>query len=554
MVSAAGGTTSSGGAFSNAGSAPITVGGGAGAAGGSGVEVTIEDVVGRALAPAVWACGTTCALGDVASSAPDLFTGAATGAEPELLYPLADSMHPINLPDITFQWRKGTAEQTVFRIRLTGASATYDFYVPCGAIAGAEPDECAYTMPEGNWAELAFANRNQSVSVELSAADSSGANLGSSAAITLRFSPSSVSGGLYYWSTDIRGTYRLLFGAKKAEPLITPSSTTNPASCGGCHAVSRDGSTIAFSSGDAAEASKLIVTSPATPAEPSVAPGPTHDSATLAVSPDGSRVLSAFTLPDSGPVMQLRDSNGGAVLATWDKSAFGNKGAFYPEFSPDGASVVVTLASDQIFDWSVRDGAIAVLSFDTATNTLGTPNVIVPAGPDNNFYPTWSPDGAYVAFAAVPKDGSAASYDQANARLRLVAKGGGTVYDLTRATQSLGATSTMPKFAPFVQDDGNVMFLTFNSKMDYGATLKNESRTQDQRTPQLWMAALDLRNLASDPSWAPIWLPFQDVTQTNHLGYWTEQLTCKAGGCGGTDVICDVGSTGSGTCVFEPVK
>jgi hypothetical protein len=40
---------------------------------------------------------------------------------------------------------------------------------------------------------------------------------------------------------------------------------------------------------------------------------------------------------------------------------------------------------------------------------------------------------------------------------------------------------------------------------------------------QLWFAAIDLRRLTEgDPSWAPIWLPFQSVDQSNHLPYWTE--------------------------------
>ena len=52
------------------------------------------------------------------------------------------------------------------------------------------------------------------------------------------------------------GTARLLFGARATQPFIVPSSPSNSATCGGCHAVSRDGSTIAFEQGDTADASR----------------------------------------------------------------------------------------------------------------------------------------------------------------------------------------------------------------------------------------------------------------------------------------------------------
>ena len=53
------------------------------------------------------------------------------------------------------------------------------------------------------------------------------------------------------------------------------------------------------------------------------------------------------------------------------------------------------------------------------------------------------------------------------------------------------------------------------------------------------MSFVDLRNLRPDPSYAPVWLPFQRLTERNHLGYWTEQVPCRstAPQCG-TDEEC----------------
>lgn len=552
------------GAGASAGATALSIGGGPnlntdpGAAGtsGAGGAITLQpkDLLGYDPPAPVWNCGATCyADGKVGAEVPKSFEAAgAGGAPPTLLYPLADSMHPLNLTQITFQWRRANSAQSDFRIRLSAADKTYDFFVPCAAIEGATSDECAASMPEGNWLDLAIAERGQSVAVTISALD--GTALAQSAPVTIRFSSQAVTGGLYYWSTGIRGTYRVVFGQKTASPFIEPMTPANPSECGGCHAVSRDGSTIAFTTTKAS--GFLDVADTTTPEMPRIAPTATtqHDSSMVALSPDGKRVLTAFT-DSSRAIMQLRDTTSGAVLRTVGSSELGNKGApYFPEFSAKGDAVVVTLSSFPDAEWSVRQGAIAIVPFDAAHDSFGQAKIIVPLSTDFSFYPSFSPDGKWVVFASAPASADLISYNQKQARLRLVSSDGGKVYELGRATQGVGNASTWPKFSPFMQDDGNVLFITFNSKIDYGATLKN-SKLMDQAKPQLWMAGIDLRNLASgDPSWAPVWLPFQAVDQNNHLGYWTEVVTCKVGGCGSDELVCKLGdsATSGGTCVVQP--
>jgi hypothetical protein len=266
--------------------------------------------------------------------------------------------------------------------------------------------------------------------------------------------------------------------------------------------------------------------------------GAQHDSAMMAVSPDGTRVLTSF---DSKLV--LRDATSGQVLGSVDPSFLGTQGAgYFPEFSPDGKDIVLTLSNQADVEWSVRNGDLAILPYNGGQ--FGPAKVIVPAGTDFHFYPSFSPDGKWVVFASAPISTAAMgySYNQAQARLRLVSRDGGQVYDLGRATQGVGHTSTWPKFAPFVQDDGQTLFVTFNSKIDYGFVLKNSALPPAQTHPQLWFSAIDLRKLGSgDPSYAPIWLPFQEITQNNHLGYWTEVITCvqsSGAGCDTNEQAC----------------
>jgi hypothetical protein len=60
--------------------------------------------------------------------------------------------------------------------------------------------------------------------------------------------------------------------------------------------------------------------------------------------------------------------------------------------------------------------------------------------------------------------------------------------------------------------------------------------------PQLWLAAIDLRLLDSgDPSSAPLWLPFQELTQRNHLGFWSERVPCTDASTCGVEDVCENG-------------
>jgi hypothetical protein len=450
------------------------------------------------------------------------------------------------------QWRRARAEHSVFRIQLEQDDVRYRFYTRCEPIAGATEDECGYTIPEPEWFDFTFTNRGQTVKLSIAASDADGNVLASGEPVPFHVSEYPVTGGLYYWSTAIRGTYRVVFGAKKADPFIEPMTAANPTECGGCHAVSRDGSTIAFTQGTA-DGGHLTVADTLMPEQPRVKPDAAtpHDSSMVALSPDGKRSLTAFRKDQAAQVLELRDTADGRLLRELTAQELGG-GPFFPEFSPDGKSMALTLSSDPVVEWSVRQGSIAIVPFDPAADTFGTPRVLVDDPGELHFYPTWSPNGKWLAFASAPSGMSRASYDQAEARLRLVSVESGTVYELGNATQGTGVTSTWPKLAPFLDPTGNVMYVTFNSKLDYGATLKN-SELLEQARPQLWMAGIDLRGLASgDPSFAPIWLPFQEVDQNNHLGYWTEKVICSLeSGCGNNPQLqCIFGASPAdpGTC------
>jgi hypothetical protein len=467
-------------------------------------------------------------------------------SKPVIVYPLDGAIHPINLADITFQWRRAPgAAQTVFRIRLQRVNGDiFEFFVPCNPPVAAGPPvdtECVYRMPPGAWLDAAMTARGETLTVDLAGVDQNHpATFAASDPLSLAFSPEDVRGGLYYWSSAITGTERLLFGARAATPYIPH---TTPA-CGGCHAVSRDGSTIAFEQGDTGKG-VLWVAPTAAVDTPLFPPGSMHDSGTQALSHDGTRVLVSY----SGR-LYLFDARTHAMLFEVNETQLGlTQHAFHPEWSPDDQSIAVTVSANGDSDWAVRTGAIGVLPYNGGK--FGNVEILVPTGTtpgsDFNFYPTWSPDGHLIAFSTgkvgmpmqTPPE---TSYNQSTARLRLVNVDTKVVVELTAATNAANRTSSWPKFAPFAQP-GGLMFLTFNAKLDYGFLLPDNAGGN----PQLWVAAIDGSmplQAGVDPSHAPVWLPFQAPRQQNYATSWAETMGCgsaKAAGCGDSQV-CNAGA------------
>lgn len=494
------------------------------------------------------------------------------GEAPEIVYPLSGAVHPQDLRQLTVQFHRGRSDFQVFRIRIEQPESGlgYDFFTPCLSVHG---DGCRYLLKGAVWDAARAELRDKPALLTVTGATALRGVLRTSAPVELDVVASSLGNkGFYYWTTvplytgntdSATGIYRLPFGADQAEPFIMPNTKTNTRQCGACHSVSRDGSTIAFTARDIdggpadQRSGSLVTTLTAQPQNhviEAATPG-TYDSSMMALSTDGKRVLVAY---DDKLVLRSSEQGGskyapGEVIASLSKDELGGKIGFFPEFSPTDDAVVLTLSDTPDSAIAVQAGDIAVLDVDLSNSTFGKPRIVVPGDEEFHFYPTWSPDGSFIAFASAPRelgeDGQPRkSYDQKQARLRLVRREGGTVYELANATQGAGNWSTYPKFAPFLS--GTLAFLTFNSKINYGLVQDNQAKPDNMRVAQLWMSAIDTTKLPADPSSPPIWLPFQDATQPGHLGLWTNDVKCRTD-VGGTG--CDVGQKCvDHVCVVEP--
>lgn len=499
-------------------------------------------------------CGTRCAVeqGAPANSGDWFFNEEAElGEPPEIVYPLDEAVHPNDLRRLTVQFLRGRRDFEVYRLRFEqpDSGVTYEFFTRCIAVGS---DGCRYLLEGAVWDNARADLVDKPAILTVTGSTAPHGFQKTSKPLRLNIVSSQLGNkGFYYWSTvqsytpgqeSTAGIYRLPFGADQAQPFIMPNTATNDRQCGACHSVSADGSTIAFTARDYGggpdqRSGTLVAEGTAQPETPlfPVAPPGTYDSSMMALTSDGKRVLVAFA-----EKLVLRASSKddptyapGAPIRTLTAEDLLDKSGYFPEFSPDDDAVVLTLSDAPDSAIAVQEGDIAVLPFNRATDTFGTPEVIVPGTDDTfHFYPTWSPDGNYVAFASASREvdgeGTPKSYDQRKARLRLVRRTGGEIYELSNAVPVMDWWSTYPKFAPFsAGQSGDLMFLTFNSKMSYGLVLDNEARRDDLRIAQLWMSAIDVSKLPEDPSSPPIWLPFQDPGQAGHLGIWTREVRCR---------------------------
>lgn len=501
-----------------------------------------------------YVCGLRCAIEQGAPpDAGDWFWNPESdlGAAPEVVYPLHGSAHPVDLRQLTVQFRRGRADFRVFRVRVEAPEQrlSFDFFTPCIAVGD---DGCRYLLDSAVWDAARAELVGKELRLTVTGSTAADGVQKSSPAVALSVVDTNLRNkGFYYWASVPQysgdrvprtGIFRLPFGADQAEPFLMPGTPTNERECGACHSVSSDGSTIAFTARDYDDGARdqrsgsLVVKVTAQPNRRLFEPAVSYDSSMMALTSDGKRVLVAY---DKQLVLRSGESNGryeaGDVITRLGAEDLGGKAGYFPEFSPDDDAVVVTLSDDPDSAIAVRAGDIAVLSFDASRGEFGEPTIIVEGNEDIfHFYPTWSPDGRYVAFASAPRGLDDAgqprkSYDQKKARLRLVSREGGEVYELANATHQVEQWSTYPKFAPFsIGQTGSQFFLTFNSKINYGLLLDNVAQTDDlQRVAQLWMSEVDVTKLPEDPSSAPIWLPFQDPTAPGHLGIWTKEVKCR---------------------------
>jgi hypothetical protein len=426
----------------------------------------------------------------VDASVPAAFEAASPADDPSLglSYPLDGVTVPRNLEGLAFSW--ASEPDRVTRIRLTTPITDVSVYTTLDR----------WEASAALWSVVTASNRKGEVTAVLQSGVWDGTSLtdvreGPPLALTVnRFD---ATGSVLYWSTSDQGILRIPIDAPEPEQFWTSRDSGNR--CTGCHVlveaadkmvVTHDGVNGTFTVVD--------VSDPAAPVA-IVQPIDTARMTFKAVSPDGLFMIGVL----SGEIV-LYDLTTGRKIDDLD---IGSGRYTHPDWSPDGDTVVLVRATGSYAsDMTFTGGEIVKVTWDGAT--LGSPEVLVPAGSQNNYYPAFSPDGNWIAYNRSTGD----AYADLDAEIWMVSADGSVNVELAEANGVPDQQNSYVRWAPLPDDD--VLWLAYSSIREYPLA--------NQPFPQIWVTAVYPEEAISDgdPSRPPFWLPGQDTNSNNHLPVW----------------------------------
>ena len=482
--------------------------------------------------------------GDVPPGTPDLFDPSqntpldADPLSPDIAYPSDGTMFPTNIYRILFQWR--AQGMSVFHLHFVGDYIDLDVYTD-GAnptcVAAANDAGC-WEATQQVWSWMASSAAGGKIKLTVEAADPATPGIyyvGDS--IDVLFSKNPVPGAIYYWSTTQAGVMRAAVSDSAPAPFMTP---TEVGQCVACHTLSRNGKKMGADVGG----EKLWVVAVDGNVPPPVvfdkSNGQDIPNAWSTFDYDATRVVSA-----SKGVLKLLDGDTGAPIGGAGNGVI-DLGAMHgtqPDWAPDGLHLAFTYGSSTA-DRGVQGSSIAML--DHAADAFSNLQVIrqSAASDDTYGYPMFDPTSQWIAYMHA----TGKSDKNPLAKLYVAkAQAGAPEFDLEKANTVVsdtvvpsGVANHMPTWAP-QPVAGDVMWIAFASRRDYGLVLTPGSAIGDDKQ-QLWVAAIDPAKLgAGDPSFPAFRLPFQLLSEDNHRPFWAEDaLDIPDGGVpdAGGDAAC----------------
>jgi hypothetical protein len=536
---------------------------------------------------------------------------------PSIVYPLDNVLLPPNMENISVQFTPGAAGTSQqFEVDFQNAATNVQLRGKCNVTNGG----CTIDVPQAAWDFIAGSNKGGDAVKVSVRASADGSCASASSSVNISFAEEDVAGGIYYWKSTISATggvggqiWRKSFGDAVPEEQITDKGAVG-GTCFGCHFLSRDGKRMTVNGDDndsddeyADVSSALVDLATKTYIGPAIVPWSSGQPAGFQTfNPDHTMYLgSSGDGTGTGPYgMASKGMANGFFLWNGDTAAgmtavtagTSTQRPTMPDWSPDGNSVVYVIG-DHIGDATHKDddhvfgGSLWTIAHQ-GSGKFAAPTVLLQSAGENNYYPGYSPDGAFIVFNRVDKQpgtmpGPNDSFSNPNARVFVLPLGGmGTPTPIDcAALNGTGALSnSWPRWSPFIQmyKGNRLLWVTFSSTRDYGVKVKNSAPGLSQcypgatienpsfapftncKQPQMWMAAINLTkagefNNPGDPSFPPFWLPFQDPTTHNHTAQWTQKLVgpsptpqpCipSGGDCKNTMADCCLGiCTSQGVC------
>jgi hypothetical protein len=460
--------------------------------------------------------------------------------EPAIVYPSHETMFPVNVSRIRFEWTEPAAD-LLYELQFNGDGTAVSIYT-----AGS-----SWSPTEEEWDWVAESNRGGAVAFTVTALDfDDPAQAWTSGTIDVFISEGAVPGAIYYWSTGTSGIMRARIEDSISQKFYTDPDAPDSEECVACHTVSRDGRRMAMGYGGEALRAIDIDTFDVLVPKPAQVERKVGWST---FSPDGELLL----VSEKG-VLRLLGTESGEPVGDNDGIVPlpAGKLANMPDWSALGDKVAFAMTEGRVGNKEIEAASIAVIDYDAGAWGEVTVLVESQGGEDNNFFPAWSPDSAWIAYVNAQQK----SKDAVTATIRMISADGSSSRELTRLNERVNDENgivdignAMPRWAPSTLP--GTFWLAFSSLRAY-ATL----RPQDDKEDQIWIAAVDPAT-SGDVSYAAFWAPFQSIEDGNHRAFWTvsdedrqQQCLC-VDVCGDSiDNDCDGIADGAGCSDCGPVE
>jgi len=464
----------------------------------------------------------------------DLFGGPADPSPKlQINYPPAGAVMPRNIDDFEVHWTDGN-QNDVFEVSLKTDLHEVRLYVLGGnGLQTQGPMASWAAFQETEW--IPTASVASSVLYQVRGATRDVSRGVSTVTQTMQLSNEKMDGGLYYWaSTSVSGATGIfrydmhdpvwpMVRPTTAEPFLTTNETSGR--CVACHVLSRDGTKVAVTFEDMSVPGPGTLVDVPSFVKSKVVPPDVASWNFGTFTPDNAQFLSV----EHG-VLVVRDVATHAVLATMTTTP-AMAWVTQPDLSPDGKRLVYVRPALAGTDFDFKVGQLYLRSYDEATHTFGQEVQLLSDG-QNNFFPSWSPDGNWIAFNK--SSAADSSYDD-NTTSAWVIKADDSLrpIELAMANQGPGLTNSAVRWAPFQQTFGPtnapMFWLTMSSKRDFGVRLRNTGLAQrglGAKRAQLWMTPFfpAQADQGLDPSGPAFRLPFQDLGSSNQTAQWTEHV------------------------------
>jgi Tol biopolymer transport system component len=486
----------------------------------------------------------------VPASAVSALGGSGLAADPSLsslLYPYDQTYFALGLASPLVMWAAPNAGD-VYRIHYEEKNYAYDGYFLV-------PQPGQIRIDQATWDELTASNSGDPLKLTLSRWDAATMKAYTSASESWTIVPASLQGAIYYWTVSGTGHMSRIQPGTGAAPDVLNGGT-----CMGCHAVSADGSTLVAS----VEGEGSTDNSDARSWVSYTLPGVTQVDAShlfggnVAVNPDGK-----YTVFGTAP-MHLGVTATGMEITTSGVESFpldpGMVTLAHPAFSPDGKYFAAIQSDTSWVSWTV--GKLALMTWDESSETFTSPTKLADgsmiAGANHAIaYPSFSPDSNWIAFhvadyatACNPNGCDVNTADTGALYLQNV--GGATPVELTTLTNSSPIAadhdlSFEPTFNPI--ERGGYFWVVFTSERNWGNEVVSATPNAGQK--RLWVAAIDSKPGATDPSHPAFFLEGQEETDANMRGFWALAACTptKGGGACSQGFQCCSGFCDKGMCV-----